>query len=75
MASRDELKADVERLARDAGHTLGVWLDLGHASQLGCLACDRYAFVQLAPPPPRIHADALSAPCPSRGDRLIRSPE
>ena len=75
MATREELKADVERIARDAGHTPGVWLDLGHASQLGCLACDRYGFVQLAPPPARIHADALAAPCPSRGDRLIRSPD
>lgn len=71
MATRDELKADVERIAREAGHTPGVWLDLGHASQLGCLACDRYAFVQLAPPPARIHAEALAAPCPDRGRRLL----
>jgi hypothetical protein len=72
MATRDELKAEVERVAKEGGHTLGVWLDLGHASQLGCLACDRYAFVQLVPPPPRIHVDAFATPCPDRGRRLLR---
>jgi hypothetical protein len=71
VATREELKAEVERMAREAGHTPGFWLDLGHASQLGCLACDRYAFVQVMPPPGRVMADALAAPCPDRGRRLL----
>jgi hypothetical protein len=72
MATREELKAEVERIAREAEHTPGFWLDLGHASQLGCLACDRYAFVQLMPAPGRIFAEAFAAPCPDRGRRLVR---
>ena len=71
MPTRDELKAEVERIAREAGHTPGFWLDLGHASQLGCLACDRYAFVQVMPPPGRVVGDALAAPCPDRGRPLL----
>jgi hypothetical protein len=71
VATREQLKAEVERKAAEAGHTPGFWLDLGHASQLGCLACDRYAFVQVLPPPGRILADALAAPCPDPRRRLI----
>jgi hypothetical protein len=71
MATREELKAEVERMAEEAGHTVGFWLDLGHASQLGCFACDRYAFVQVLPPPGRIIAEAFAAPCPDRKRRLI----
>jgi hypothetical protein len=72
VATREELKAEVEGIARRAGHTPGFWLDLGHASQLGCLACDRYAFVQVAPPPGRVFADAFASPCPDRDGRLLR---
>jgi hypothetical protein len=75
VATREELKAEVERIARDAGHTTGFWLDLGHASQLGCLACDRYAFVQVVPPPGRVMAEAFAAPCPDRDRRLIQTEE
>jgi hypothetical protein len=75
MATRQELKAQVERIAREAGHTPGFWLDLGHASQLGCLACDRYAFVQHLPPPGQIFADAFATACPDRGRRLLRMEE
>lgn len=75
MATREELKAEVERIAREAGHSVGFWLDLGHASQLGCLACDRYAFVQVAPPPGQIHAEAFAQPCPDRSRRLIQTAE
>src|SRR3990170_3764895 len=75
MTTRDELKAEVERLARDAGHAPGPWLEVGHAAQLGCLACDRYGFVQFLPPPGRVMACPLEAPCPDRGGRLIQVPE
>lgn len=71
MSTRQELKVEVERIAREAGHTPGFWLDLPHASQLGCLACDRYGFVQLIPPPGRILAEAFTAPCPDRGQGLL----
>jgi hypothetical protein len=75
VATREELKEEVERIAREAGHAPGVWLDVGHAAQLGCLACDRYAFVQVLPPPGRVFADTFAAPCPDRCDRLLRMPE
>jgi hypothetical protein len=75
VATREELKAEVERIGRDHGHTLGTWLDLGHASQLGCLGCDRYAFVQVLPPPGQAFAEAFEQPCPDRGQRLIETPE
>jgi hypothetical protein len=75
MATREELKAEVERIGRDQGHTLGIWLDLGHASQLGCLRCDRYAFVQILPPPGQAFAEGLEQPCSDRGRRLIQTPE
>ncbi len=75
MTTRDELKAEVERLARDAGHAPGPWLEVGHAAQLGCLACDRYGFVQFLPPPGRVMAGPLEAACPDRGGRLIQVPE
>jgi hypothetical protein len=75
MSTREELKAEVERIAREAGHAPGVWLDVGHAAQLGCLACDRYAFVQVLPPPGRIFAESLATPCPDRGGRLLRLPD
>jgi hypothetical protein len=67
VATREELKAEVERIGRDHGHTLGIWLDLGHASQLGCLGCDRYAFVQVLPPPGKAFTEAFEQPCPDRG--------
>jgi hypothetical protein len=63
---REELKTEVERLGREAGHTLGPWLDLPHAGQIGCLACDRYAFVQVLPPPPKLHVQQWELPCPSK---------
>ena len=75
VATREELKAEVERIGRDHGHTLGIWLDLGHASQLGCLGCDRYAFVQVLPPPGQAFTEAFEQPCPDRGQRLIETPE
>jgi hypothetical protein len=75
VATREELKAEVERIGRDHGHTLGTWLDLGHASQLGCLGCDRYAFVQVLPPPGRAFTEAFEEPCPDPGQRLIETPE
>jgi hypothetical protein len=74
MAERDELKAEVERLATERGHTPGPWLEVGHAAQLGCLSCDRYAFVQLMPPPPKTFLQGLAEPCPDRGSRLIQMP-
>jgi hypothetical protein len=75
VATREELKAEVERIGRDHGHTLGIWLDLGHASQLGCLGCDRYAFVQVLPRPEQAFTEAFEQPCPDRGQRLIETPE
>jgi hypothetical protein len=75
VATREELKAEVERIGRDHGHTLGPWLDLGHASQLGCPGCDRYAFVQVLPPPGRAFTEAFEQPCPDRGRGLIQTPE
>lgn len=69
---RERLKGEVEAMARNGGHTLSAWLEVGHAAQLGCLSCDRYAFVQFLPPPPRAHTEGLAAPCPDRGQRLIR---
>lgn len=75
VATREELKAGVERIGWDHGHTLGTWLDLGHASQLGCLGCDRYAFVQVLPPPGRAFTEAFEQPCPDPGQRLIETPE
>lgn len=75
MATREELKERVERLARERGHAVGPWLEVGHAAQLGCLACDRYAFVQFLPPPGRVMAESLETPCPDRGGRLIQVPE
>lgn len=75
MARRDELKAEVERVGREHGHALGPWLEVGHAAQLGCLACDRYAFVQFLPPPGQAITEALESPCPDRGGRLIQGPE
>jgi hypothetical protein len=75
VATREELKAEVERIGRDHGHTLGTWLDLGHASQLGCLGCDRYAFVQVLPPPGQAITEAFEQPCPERGRRLIETAE
>jgi hypothetical protein len=74
MATREELKEQVERIAREAGHRPGPWLDVGHAAQLGCLACDRYAFVQVLPSPGRVFAESFAAPCPDSGDRLLRIP-
>ena len=71
MSTREELKEEVERVAAEQGHRLGPWLDVGHAAQLGCLACDRYAFVQVLPPPGKTFLEGLSAPCPDRGGRLI----
>lgn len=73
--TREELKAEVERVARDAGHTPGPWLEVGHAAQLGCVSCDRYGFVQFLPPPGRVMAGPLEAPCPDRGGRLIQVDE
>ena len=72
--AREELKAQVERLARRSGHTPGPWLEVGHAAQLGCLACDRFGFVQFLPLPGRLMAGSLEAPCPDRGGRLIQMP-
>ena len=72
MADRDDLKAEVERVGRENGHTLGFWLEVGHAAQIGCLGCDRYAFVQVVPPPGRTFLDAFATPCPDRGEPLVR---
>ncbi|MEX2421922.1 MAG: hypothetical protein WD670_08925 [Actinomycetota bacterium] len=33
--ARASLKAEVEAAASAEGHTLGPWLDVGHASQTG----------------------------------------
>jgi len=75
MSEREELKAELERLAADNGHATGPWLEVGHAAQLGCLACDRYGFLQLMPPPPRVLAQGLASQCPDAGSRLIQMPE
>jgi hypothetical protein len=75
VAEREELKAEVERVAREGGHTTGPWLEVGHAAQLGCLACDRYAFIQFLPPPAQVHAESLAMPCPDRDRRLIQTPD
>jgi hypothetical protein len=75
VADREDLKAQVERLGREHGHSLGPWLEVGHAAQVGCLGCDRYAFVQFLPPPGNVMAEAFRADCPDRGRRLIRTPE
>jgi hypothetical protein len=74
MATMEELKAEVERIGRENGHELGPWLEVGPAGQLGCLTCDRYAFVQALPAPGQIHADAFQVPCVNRG-RLLRLEE
>ncbi len=75
MASREELKAEVERIGRQNGHTIGPWLEVGHAAQVGCLVCDRYGFVQVIPTPGKAMAEGLAAPCPDRGGRLISTPD
>lgn len=64
MRTREELKAEVERIGREHGHTLGPWLDVGHAGQVGCVLCDRWAFVQVLPPPGKTFTDAFRVPCP-----------
>ncbi len=66
-----ELKAEVERIALENGHKAGPWLEVGPAGQLGCLTCDRYAFVQALPAPGQIHAQAFQVPCADRG-RLLK---
>ena len=66
MATREELKAEIERTAEQHGHQLGPWLDLGHASQVGCFACDRFAFVEMLPPPGKSHPDGLEVDCPAK---------
>lgn len=71
MASMEELKAEVERIGLENGHELGPWLEVGPAGQLGCLRCDRYAFVQALPEPGQLHVQAFQAPCADRG-RLLR---
>lgn len=68
MADRPALKAEIEKTARERGHTLGPWLDLPHASQVGCLACDRWGFVEVLPAPGKLHLEALGAPCPDPQD-------
>jgi hypothetical protein len=75
MATREELKAEVERIGQAGGHTLGPWLDVGHAAQVGCLACDRWAFVEVLPAPGRVIADRFEAPCPAGREPLIRTPD
>lgn len=74
VSTREELKAQVERVGRAGGHTLGPWLDVGHAAQIGCVACDRWAFVEVLPPPGRAIADRLEMPCPAGKEPLIRTP-
>jgi len=74
MATREELKAEIQRLADEQGHRLGPWLDVGHASQVGCLQCDRYAFAELLPPPGKLHSGGIEAPCPKGASRLIETP-
>ena len=64
VATREELKAQIEEIAVAHGHRLGPWLDVGHASQVGCLNCDRYAFAELLPPPGRLHAESFEQDCP-----------
>lgn len=66
MATREELKAEIVRIANEHGHELGPWLDVGHAAQVGCLQCDRYAFVEVMPEPGKLHAEAFEADCPSK---------
>lgn len=61
---RASLKAEVEAAAEPSGHTLGPWLDVGHASQTGCLQCDRYAFVEILPPPGKVHLGQIGDACP-----------
>jgi hypothetical protein len=65
VATREELKTEIERLVVERGHTPGPWLDVGHAAQLGCLTCEQFAFVELLPPPGKVHMDRLAADCPS----------
>jgi hypothetical protein len=72
MATMEELKAEVERVGRENGHKLGPWLEVGPAGQLGCLTCDRYAFVQALPPPGRAFTEAFQVPCADRG-RLLQT--
>ena len=68
----EELKAEVERIGQENGHRLGPWLEVGPNGQLGCLTCDRYAFVQAAPAPGQVFADAFRVPCHDRG-RLLQT--
>ena len=62
--ARADLKGQVDEVATSNGHTLGPWLDVGHASQTGCLQCDRYAFVEILPPPGKVHLGQMGDPCP-----------
>jgi hypothetical protein len=71
MATMEELKAEVERIGLENGHKVGPWLEVGPAGQIGCLTCDRYAFVQALPAPGQIHAQAFQVPCADRG-RLLQ---
>ncbi len=71
MATREELKETVERVAAEHGHRLGPWLDVGHASQTGCLDCDRYAFAEVLPPPGKLHVSGIDRDCPRGAGRLI----
>jgi len=71
MATREELKAEVERIAAEHGHRLGPWLDVGHASQTGCLNCDRYAFAEILPPPGKLHVNGFEQDCPKGAVPLI----
>jgi hypothetical protein len=75
VATREELKAEAERIGLAGGHTLGPWLDVGHAAQVGCVACDRWAFVEVLPAPGRVIADRFEAPCPAGREPLIRTPD
>ena len=70
----EELKAEVERIGAENGHDLGPWLEVGPAGQLGCLTCDRYAFVQALPAPGKVFAEAFQVPCHDRG-RLLKMGE
>ena len=63
--ARAFLKGEVERIATEHGHQVGPWLDVGHASQTGCLRCDRYAFVEILPPPGKVHIGQMGDACPS----------
>jgi hypothetical protein len=71
MPVREDLKAEVERIALANNHTLGPWLDVGHASQIGCVSCDKYGFVEVMPPPGKLHLESLEAACPSPHPRPI----